>query len=228
MSISTHLISLALYHGTLASHLSALASAEINNPRTSPSTLFRGNSLLTRVAESTMAMLGARGFLESSVGHIVRKMCREKVVFDVGAAGSSGAGTTTGATEGADLMAYWLQEMWNSIWRARNECPEYVYQLHYWGFLDIFALFRELRQLFYYIRTHVDARWGSSALHTDLKYQAISAFLFLRFFVPALLRPEQHSLLIGPPPEGVERSLKSLARALQSLANLNTVSQPGE
>ena len=75
---------------------------------------------------------------------------------------------------------------------------------------------RELRQLFYQIRTHIDARWGSSVAHADLKYQAISAFLFLRFFIPALLRPDQHALIVGPPPEGVERSLKSLAKALQS------------
>jgi hypothetical protein len=83
---------------------------------------------------------------------------------------------------------------------------------------------RELRHLFYHIRTQVEARWGSSALHADLKYQAISAFLFLRFFIPALLRPEQYGLTVDPPPDGVDRSLKSLARALQSLANLNTVS----
>lgn len=90
--------------------------------------------------------------------------------------------------------------------------------------LIILVSSRELRQLFCDIRTYVEARWGSSNLHTDLKYQAISAFLFLRFFIPALLRPDQHSFIVGPPPEGVERSLKSLARALQSLANLNTVS----
>ncbi|KDN50309.1 hypothetical protein RSAG8_01645, partial [Rhizoctonia solani AG-8 WAC10335] len=118
--------------------------------------------------------------------------------------GAGGANTAAGVIEGADLMAYWLQQMWDSIWKARDGCPN------------------ELRHLFYNIRTQVEARWGSSALHADLKYQAISAFLFLRFFIPALLRPEQHGLVVGPPPEGVERSLKSLARALQSLANLNT------
>lgn len=90
----------------------------------------------------------------------------------------------------------------------------------------LFLTCRELRQLFYQIRTHIDTRWGSSPAHADLKYQAISAFLFLRFFIPALLRPDQHALLVGPPPEGVEKSLKSLAKALQSLANLNTVSVP--
>ncbi|KAG8691249.1 hypothetical protein FRC09_011682 [Ceratobasidium sp. 395] len=160
-----------------------------------------------------MNLLGTRGFLESSLGGVIRRMYKDKVVFDVSTGGPMGTASTAGATlaaEGVDLMAYWLQELWNSIWRARGECPE------------------ELRQLFYQIRTHVDARWGDSDSHPDLKYQAISAFLFLRFFIPALLRPDQNGLAIGSPPEGVDRSLKSLARALQSLANLNTTVQREE
>ncbi|CAE6520703.1 unnamed protein product [Rhizoctonia solani] len=204
MPVSTHLISLALYHGNLGAQLAALAHAEIHNTNSSPSTLFRGNSMMTRVVESAMAILGAQGFLESSLGRVVREIYRDKVIFESSTNGAGGANTAAGVIEGADLMAYWLQQMWDSIWKARDGCPN------------------ELRHLFYNIRTQVEARWGSSALHADLKYQAISAFLFLRFFIPALLRPEQHGLVVGPPPEGVERSLKSLARALQSLANLNT------
>ncbi|KAG8691342.1 hypothetical protein FRC11_004899 [Ceratobasidium sp. 423] len=204
MPVSTHLISLALYHGNLSPQLSALAHAEIHNTNTSPSTLFRGNSILTRVAESAMSILGAQGFLESSIGRVIREIYRDRVIFETSASGAGGVNTAAGVIEGADIMAYWLQQMWDSIWKARDGCPY------------------ELRHLFYHIRTQVEARWGSSALHADLKYQAISAFLFLRFFIPALLRPEQHGLAVGPPPEGVERTLKSLARALQSLANLNT------
>jgi hypothetical protein len=75
-----------------------------------------------------MGLLGARGFLEASVGGVVRRMYKNKVVFDIGAGGPMGGAGVGGvaATEGADLMAYWLQEMWNSIWRARDGCPEYV------------------------------------------------------------------------------------------------------
>ncbi|CAE6457906.1 unnamed protein product [Rhizoctonia solani] len=202
--VSTHLISLALYHGNLAPHLAELARSEIISASTSPSTLFRGNSTLTRVVESAMAILGAQGFLDNSIGHVIRDIYRDKVTFETCQSSTGGPNTAAGIIEGADVMTHWLRKIWDSIWRARNGCPD------------------ELRHLFYHIRTQVEARWGSSALHTDLKYQAISAFLFLRFFIPALLRPEQYGLTVGPPPDGVERSLKSLARALQSLANLNT------
>lgn len=86
-----------------------------------------------------MSILGARGFLESSVGSVIRRMCKEKVVFDVSGGGPMGASVGAmgamggmgvggvgagGIGEGSDVMAHWLQEMWNSIWRARGECPE--------------------------------------------------------------------------------------------------------
>ncbi|CAE6428765.1 unnamed protein product [Rhizoctonia solani] len=207
--IWTHLVSLALYHGTLGPQLSTLVHAEVHDTGTSPTTLFRGNSLLTRVVECAMGILGAHGFLENSIGRIVREICRNRVTFESSVGGTGGANTTTGVVDGADLMVYWLQKMWDSIWGARHECPT------------------ELRYLFHQIRTQVEIRWGSSALHADLKYQGISAFLFLRFFTPALLRPDQHGLVVGPPPDGVDKTLKTLAKALQSLANL-TVNQREE
>ncbi|KAH7345117.1 hypothetical protein B0J17DRAFT_638393 [Rhizoctonia solani] len=208
--IWTHLVSLALYHGNLGPQLAALAHAEIHSASTSPSTLFRGNLMLTRVVECAMGTLGAQGFLESSVGRIVREIYRDRVTFESSAGSAGGANTATGVVEGADLMAHWLQKLWDSIWRARDGCPN------------------ELRYLFYHIRTQVEIRWGSSVPHADLKYQAISAFLFLRFFIPALLQPEQCGLVVGPAPDGVEKTLKSLAKALQSLANLNTNAQREE
>lgn len=59
---------------------------------------------------------------------------------------------------------------------------------------------------------------------SDLKWQALSAFVFLRFFVPAILHPHLFGLVEGLPPPGVHRTLKLIAKVLQSLANLNLVS----
>jgi hypothetical protein len=126
MPVSTHLISLALYHGNLASQLSALAHAEINSTSTSPSTLFRGNSIFTRVVESAMAILGAQGFLDNSIGGVIRDMYQKKVTFETYQSNAGGPNTAAGIAEGADSMARWLQEIWDSIWRARNGCPELV------------------------------------------------------------------------------------------------------
>jgi hypothetical protein len=58
----------------------------------------------------------------------------------------------------------------------------------------------------------------------NLKWQAVSAFVFLRFFVPAILHPHLFGLTEGLPLPRVQKSLKQLAKALQSLANINAVS----
>ncbi|KAG8961300.1 hypothetical protein FRC03_005558 [Tulasnella sp. 419] len=57
--------------------------------------------------------------------------------------------------------------------------------------------------------------------HKDLKWQSISAFIFLRFFVPAILNPHLFGLVDGMPNNTVQRSLRLVAKVLQSLANLN-------
>jgi hypothetical protein len=75
-----------------------------------------------------MGLLGARGFLEASIGGVIRRMYKDKVVFDIGAGGPMGGPGVgiTAAMEGVDLMTFWLQEIWDSIWSARDGCPEYV------------------------------------------------------------------------------------------------------
>lgn len=105
----------------------------------------------------------------------------------------------------------------------------------------------DLKILFYTIRTEVDDHFTPSSVRSrrrqeypdgaaadsdsdtaegypkDLKWQAISAFVFLRFFVPAILNPHMFGLVDGLPDPGVHKTLKLIAKTLQSLANLNTV-----
>lgn len=64
---------------------------------------------------------------------------------------------------------------------------------------------------------------GKRTYQKDLKWQAVSSFVFLRFFVPAILNPHLFGLVDGLPSEGVQRTLKLIAKIMQSLANLNAV-----
>lgn len=50
---------------------------------------------------------------------------------------------------------------------------------------------------------------------------AINGFLFLRFFVPALMSPQHHGLWEGHLPSGPGSTLNLLARVVQKLANMN-------
>lgn len=80
----------------------------------------------------------------------------------------------------------------------------------------------ELRKLFQHIRQLVERQFGQES--RDLRWQSVSAFCFLRFIVPAILHPHLFGLCPGLPSTGAQRSLKLIAKVMQSLANLNAVS----
>jgi GTPase-activator protein for Ras-like GTPase len=99
-----------------------------------------------------------------------------------------------------------------------------------------------MRALFEHIRRLVEKRYliGPDAdSNSDLPWQSVSAFCFLRFIVPAILHPHLFGLcpgmfpclgmhqyenkFLGLPDLPVQRSLTLIAKVIQSLANLNAV-----
>ncbi|KAK8147578.1 Ras GTPase activating protein ira2 [Beauveria asiatica] len=53
----------------------------------------------------------------------------------------------------------------------------------------------------------------------DAKYTAVGAFIFLRFFCPAIVAPEAEGLVDAPPPKELRRGLLLIAKIIQNLAN---------
>ncbi|KAJ3498532.1 hypothetical protein NLG97_g1046 [Lecanicillium saksenae] len=53
----------------------------------------------------------------------------------------------------------------------------------------------------------------------DAKYTAVGAFIFLRFFCPAIVAPEAEGLVDKPPPKELRRGLLLIAKVIQNLAN---------
>ncbi|OAA76331.1 Ras GTPase activator [Akanthomyces lecanii RCEF 1005] len=53
----------------------------------------------------------------------------------------------------------------------------------------------------------------------DAKYTAVGAFIFLRFFCPAIVAPEAEGLVDAPPPKELRRGLLLIAKVIQNLAN---------
>lgn len=83
-------------------------------------TLFRGNTILTKIVELCMKWYG-KAFLEASVGPVIRRLIAEKVAIEV-----DPMRTPKGAKEaekGLDLLIYWCQEFWKQIYSVREECP---------------------------------------------------------------------------------------------------------
>ena len=51
------------------------------------------------------------------------------------------------------------------------------------------------------------------------KYTAVGAFIFLRFFCPAIVAPEVDGLVSTPPTKDMRRGLMLIAKVIQNLAN---------
>ena len=122
-------------------------------------------------------------FLESSIGSVIRRICIERVAIEVDPSKTSKP--TQDLDKNVDTLVNWCQEMWDSIYRVRSECPP------------------EMRRLFEHLRKLVEKRCRATKTlsddgsQRDLPWQAVSAFIFLRFIVPAILHPHLFGLVPG-------------------------------
>ncbi|KAL1719474.1 GTPase activating protein [Schizophyllum commune] len=210
-AVASQLMSVAIAKDVFLEQVQELASRTVDGTPHSHSTLFRGNTTLTKVMELCMAWYG-KAFLDSSIGAPLRRLCAEKVAIEVDPV-RSGKGPKD-IERNVETLIYWCQEFWNQIYSVRDECP------------------REMRRLFETIRKLVDQRYrvnaSQSEQNRELPWQSVSAFCFLRFIVPAILHPHLFGLYAGLPPPPVQRSLTLIAKVIQSLANLNATVQKEE
>lgn len=80
----------------------------------------RGNTVLTKTMEMVMATKGS-AFLEASIGSVIRRICSEKVAIETDP-GRSGRNLKH-VEKNVDLLIQWCQELWKSIYDAREKCP---------------------------------------------------------------------------------------------------------
>jgi hypothetical protein len=83
----------------------------------------------------------------------------------------------------------------------------------------------DLRLIFSRIQAAVISRYDQVEDHKNTRYTCISAFIFLRFFVPAVLNPRLFSLVSNTPDPNSQRTLTLVAKSLQGLANFSSFGQ---
>jgi len=74
-----------------------------------------------------------------------------------------------------------------------------------------------MREIFAFIATEVSNKWGEDI---DVKYPAVTGFIFLRFFCPAILNPHLYGLVTDHPSEIASRNFTLISKTLMNLANL--------
>lgn len=83
----------------------------------------------------------------------------------------------------------------------------------------------DLRLIFSRIQAAVVSRYDQVEDQKNTRYTCISAFIFLRFFVPAVLNPRLFSLVSNTPDPKSQRTLTLVAKSLQGLANFSSFGQ---
>lgn len=135
--------------------------------------LFRGNTLLTKALDLHMQRLG-KEYLEDTLSEKIRDIEESDPDCEV---------DPNRVHDPQDLERNWrnlialTENIWKAIFFSANRCPP------------------ELRMIFRHIRACADDRYGS--FHRTVTYSSVSGFLFLRFFVPAVLNPKLFGLLKG-------------------------------
>jgi hypothetical protein len=144
-----------------------------NNAKLEANLLFRGNTLLTKSLDLHMKRLG-KEYLEETLSEKLREINEKDPECEV---------DPNKVTSQHELERNWrrlvncTEEVWRVIYNSVLRCPQ------------------ELRLIFRHIRACAEDRYGDY-LRT-VKYSSVSGFLFLRFFVPAVLNPKLFGLLKG-------------------------------
>eukprot|EP01137_Pigoraptor_chileana_P021992 Opistho-2@86394 len=158
-------------------------------------TIFRGNSLVTKAFDAYLKLHGM-GYL-----HSVLKPVLAAIMADAASCEVDG----TRLDKAGDLDKNWktlkshVTATCDAIFKSINNCP---------------AIFR---QQFAHIRELVLTQFPQDPV---IKYTAVSGFIFLRFFCPAILGPQLFDMAEEIPDPKTARALTLIAKTLQNLANL--------
>ncbi|XP_065745423.1 rasGAP-activating-like protein 1 isoform X2 [Phocoena phocoena] len=208
--LATKLVKLFLGQGLAGPFLDYLTRREVART-TDPNTLFRSNSLASKSMEQFLKLVGMP-YLHEVLRPVINRVFEEKKYMELDPCKMDLGRTRRISFKGAPseehvreaslgLLTGYLGPIMDTIVGSVGRCPP-----------AIRLAFKQLRQC-------VEERFPQ-AEHKDVKNLAISGFLFLRFFAPAILTPKLFDLRDQHADPQTRRSLLLLAKAVQSIGNL--------
>ncbi|XP_072496384.1 ras GTPase-activating protein 4-like isoform X3 [Notamacropus eugenii] len=211
--VATNLVKLFLGQGLAKEFLDLLFQLELRRT-VEANTLFRSNSLASKSMESFLKVSGMQ-YLHSVLGPTVNRVFEEKKyveldpskveIKDVGCSGLHRIQTESEVMEqSAQTLQSYLSELLSAISRSVRTCPAVIR-----------ATFR---QLFKRVQEHFPEN-----KHQNLKFIAVTSFLCLRFFSPAIMAPKLFHLREKHADARTSRTLLLLAKAVQNIGNMDTL-----
>ncbi|XP_052279631.1 ras GTPase-activating protein 1-like isoform X4 [Dreissena polymorpha] len=161
----------------------------------SVSTLFRGTTLATTLMDQYMKMVCTE-FVQEALRSPVCKICESRLNCEINPQLLDNHSELHGNTE---HFLDFLKDIVESIFKSAEKCP------------------RVLRYIFGSLQRTVSAKWPDEE---GVKTRVVSGFVFLRLLCPAIINPKSFNLVTDTPSETAIRTLKLIAKVLQTLANL--------
>lgn len=209
--VASSLVKLFLGQGLAKEFLDVLFKLELDKT-SEPNTLFRCNSLASKSMESFLKVAGMQ-YLHKLLGPLINRIFEEKkyVELDPNKVELKEAGCTglhrvhTEAEviqQSTSLLQSYLSDLLHAIVQSASYCPVAVCQA--------------LCQL--YQRVH---RRFPEPEYRKVKFIAVTSFLCLRFISPAIMSPKLFHLREKHADARTSRTLLLLAKAIQTIANLD-------
>ncbi|KAK0680174.1 RASL2 protein, partial [Pygoscelis papua] len=206
--VAINLVKLFLGQGLVKEFLDLLFELELAKP-CEPNTLFRSNSLASKSMESFLKVTGLP-YLHAVLGPTITRVFEEKKyveldpgkveIKDIGCSGLHRVQTEGEVIEqGRQHLQSYLGELLDTIVKSAPACPPVIR-----------AAFRQLFR-------RVGERFPQ---HQHTKFVAVTSFLCLRFFSPAIMTPKLFHLRETHADARTGRTLLLLAKAVQMVGNM--------
>lgn len=208
--VAVKLVKIFLGQGLAVTFLDRLNMREVNRTG-DPNTLFRSNSLASKSMEQYMKIVGMP-YLHEVLRPIVTRIFEEKKYVELDPCkidlnrsrriSFKGSVSEQQIRESSvESLRGYLSDIIDAILGSVEQCPP------------------GMRLCFKQLHKRVEERFPGAASQ-DVKYAAISGFLFLRFFAPAILTPKLFHLREHHADPRTARTLLLLAKVVQSIGNL--------
>ncbi|XP_052782835.1 ras GTPase-activating protein 3-like [Mya arenaria] len=188
------LVNIFLHHGKLVHIIQSLAAYEIEKT-SDPNTLFRGNTLLTKMVDALMKLVGLP-YLAYLIKPTIDQICMDHVSCEIDPARlPEGENVNTNM----EALGSYVQQIFEAITGSGLMCPK-----------PMCEVFTTLKQ----------AACRHFPDKTSVRYQVVSGFVFLRFFAPAILGPRFFDIPSDTQDAGISRTLTLISKTIQGLGNL--------
>ncbi|ELR45453.1 Ras GTPase-activating protein 3, partial [Bos mutus] len=189
------LVRLFLHYGRVVPFISAIASAEVRRTQ-DPNTIFRGNSLTSKCIDETMKLAGMQ-YLHVTLKPTIEEICQSHKSCEIDPVRLKDGESLESNMEN---LRQFVDRVFSVITKSGVSCPTVM--------CDIFFSLREAA-----------AKRFQDDL--DVRYTAVSSFIFLRFFAPAILSPNLFQLTPHHTDPQTSRTLTLVSKAIQTLGSLS-------